>query len=302
MPDLGPERVADGVHAWVQPDGGWCLNNAGVVVGDRSVLLVDTAATRARAERLRDAVRGLTPLPVRTVVNTHHHGDHTHGNLVFSAGAVVVSHERTRAEMAERGLALTKVWPDADWGDLDVVLPDLTYADSLSVHLGGGRTAELLHPGPAHTTNDTAVWLPDSEVLFAGDLLMSDCTPFALMGSVRGLVRAVGRLRALGARRIVCGHGPVCGPEVFGVTEAYLARVLDLAAYGLRRGRDPLAVAREVGYGEFAELRDPERLVANLHRAYAELEGAPEGAYLPSAPVFREMVELNGGRPLTCLA
>ncbi|WP_432061348.1 MBL fold metallo-hydrolase [Streptomyces sp. S1] len=302
MPDLGPERVADDVHAWVQPDGGWCLNNAGVVVGDRSVLLVDTAATRARAERLRDAVRGLTPLPVRTVVNTHHHGDHTHGNLVFAAGAVVVSHERTRAEMAERGLALTKVWPDADWGDLDVVLPDLTYADSLSVHLGGGRTAELLHPGPAHTTNDTAVWLPDREVLFAGDLLMSDCTPFALMGSVRGLVRAVGRLRALGARRIVCGHGPVCGPEVFGVTEAYLARVLDLAAYGLRRGRDPLAVAREAGYGEFAELRDPERLVANLHRAYAELEGAPEGAYLPSAPVFREMVELNGGRPLTCLA
>ncbi|MFJ5933802.1 MBL fold metallo-hydrolase [Streptomyces sp. NPDC003444] len=302
MPDLGPERVADGVHAWVQPDGGWCLNNAGVVVGDRSVLLVDTAATRARAERLRDAVRGLTPLPVRTVVNTHHHGDHTHGNLVFAEGAVVVSHERTRAEMAERGLALTKVWPDADWGDLDVVLPDLTYADSLSVHLGGGRTAELLHPGPAHTTNDTAVWLPDREVLFAGDLLMSDCTPFALMGSVRGLVRAVGRLRALGARRIVCGHGPVCGPEVFGVTEAYLARVLDLAAYGLRRGRDPLAVAREAGYGEFAELRDPERLVANLHRAYAELEGAPEGAYLPSAPVFREMVELNGGRPLTCLA
>ncbi|KOX23558.1 MULTISPECIES: MBL fold metallo-hydrolase [unclassified Streptomyces] len=302
MPDLGPERVADGVHAWVQPDGGWCLNNAGVVVGDRSVLLVDTAATRARAERLRDAVRGLTPLPVRTVVNTHHHGDHTHGNLVFSDGAVVVSHERTRAEMAERGLALTKVWPDADWGDLDVVLPDLTYADSLSVHLGGGRTAELLHPGPAHTTNDTAVWLPDAGVLFAGDLLMSDCTPFALMGSVRGLVRAVGRLRALGPRRIVCGHGPVCGPEVFAVTEAYLARVLDLAAYGLRRGRDPLAVAREAGHGEFADLRDPERLVANLHRAYAELEGAPEGAYLPSAPVFREMVELNGGRPLTCLA
>ncbi|MFJ6523253.1 MBL fold metallo-hydrolase [Streptomyces filamentosus] len=302
MPDHGLERLADGVHAWVQPDGGWCLNNAGVVVGERSVLLVDTAATRARAERLRAAVRGLTPAPVRTVVNTHHHGDHTHGNLVFSAGAVVVSHERTRAEMAERGLALTHVWPGVDWGELDVVLPDLTYEDALSVHLGGGRTAELLHPGVAHTTNDTAVWLPHAGVLFAGDLLMSDCTPFALMGSVRGLVRAVGRLRELGADVIVCGHGPVCGPEVLDLTEAYLARVRDLAAYCVRRGRDPLAVAREAGYGEFADLRDPERLVANLHRACAELEGAPEGAYLPSAPVFHEMVKLNGGRPLTCLA
>jgi cyclase len=131
---------------------------------------------------------------------------------------------------------------------------------------------------------------------------MSGCTPFVLMGSLAGSREAVRQLRALRPRTVVCGHGPVCGPEVFDTAEAYLRWTSDLAVAAHKAGLSPLEAAKEADLGDFAGLLDAERLVANLHRAYAELDGAEPGAHLPSAPVFREMVEFNGGRPLECRA
>ena len=92
------ERLTPDVSAYIQPDGGWCLNNAGWVSDGESSLLVDTAATERRAHELREALLADgAPLPGH-VVNTHHHGDHTYGNGVFTPGAVVVAHEQCRAE------------------------------------------------------------------------------------------------------------------------------------------------------------------------------------------------------------
>ena len=74
-------QLAEGVYAYLQPDGGWCLNNAGVVIGAEDTLLIDTAATQARALVLRETVHTLSPRPVGTLVNTHSHGDHTFGRV-----------------------------------------------------------------------------------------------------------------------------------------------------------------------------------------------------------------------------
>jgi cyclase len=294
-------RVGERALAYLQPDGGWCLNNAGIVVGAREVLLVDTAATRSRAEALRDAVATVTSLPVRTVVNTHHHGDHTYGNCVFTPGATVVSHDRAREEMAEKGLGMRAVWPAVDWGDIRLDLPSVTFSERLTIHLDDLRV-KVFHVGPAHTTGDAVVWLPEQRVLFAGDLVLSGCTPFLLMGSVRGTREAVATLRGLEPEVVVCGHGPVSGPEVFDTTDSYLDWLATAAQDGMARGRTPLEQARRLDLGEFGTLLDPERVVANLHRAYAEADGAVPGARLPSAPVIAEMVAYNGGRPLRCLA
>jgi cyclase len=294
-------EIADGIFAHTQPNGGWCLSNAGIVTGPDGVLLVDTAATESRSRALADRIAGLRAGPVRTLVNTHSHGDHTFGNGVFSATATVIAHERARQEMAETGLALTGLWPDVRWGDVRVVLPDVTFADRLTVHTGD-RRAELMHVGPAHSTNDVVVWLPEERVLFAGDVLMSGCTPFLLFGSVSGALAAVDRLRGLRPRVVLCGHGPVTGPEVLDLTESYLRRVLRVAAEAYPLGLSPLAAARESDWSDFEHLIDAERVVGNLHRAYAELAGAEPGAPLDAAGVLAEMVEYNGGRPLTCLA
>ena len=91
--------------------------------------------------------------------------------------------------------------------------------------------------GPAHTTNDTVVWLPDHRLLFSGDLIFNQGTPFVVMGSVAGSLEAIQRLRDLGAETIVPGHGPVCGPELFDPTEAYLRFVQKVAKEGFDAAR-----------------------------------------------------------------
>ncbi|QFZ18802.1 MBL fold metallo-hydrolase [Saccharothrix syringae] len=299
--DAALVEVAEDVYAYTQLPGGWCVSNAGVVAGSDGVLVVDTLATEHRARRLRAAVDGLRAGPRRTVVNTHHHGDHNFGNRVFGPGAAIVAHEAARTEMAATGLALTGLWPDVAWGEVAVTLPTTTFADRLTVHVGG-RAVRLLHVGPAHTTNDVVAWLPEDRVLFAGDVVLSGATPFSLMGSVAGTLAAIERLRDLGARTVVCGHGPVAGPEVFDENAAYLRWVQRLAADGVAAGLRPLEVAAEAGPGEFGHLLDPERVVGNLHRAYAEVEGGPLGRPLDVVSVFGEMVAHNDGRLPTCLA
>lgn len=170
----------------------------------------------------------------------------------------------------------------------------------MTVH-AGGVPLELIHPGPAHTTTDTLVWVPDRSVLFAGDVVLNGATPFCLMGSVSGTLRTLERVRALEPEVIVPGHGPVGGPELLDATEAYFRWLGELARDGVRAGLTPLELGRETDLGEFGDLLDAERLVGNLHRAYAEERGASEGVPLDVHAVFLEMVEHHGG-PLPCRA
>ncbi|WP_395511798.1 MBL fold metallo-hydrolase [Streptomyces racemochromogenes] len=290
------EEVAEHVWAYLQPDGGWCLNNAGLVAPGGRPVLVDTAATEARTRALKEAVARITPHAPGFLVNTHSHGDHTFGNRFFADRALVVAHEAARAEMALAGLHLTGLWPDVPWGEVRVELPGLTFRDRLTLY-PGDFPVELIHPGTAHTAGDTVVWLPRQRVMFTGDVVMSGATPFCLTGSVSGSLAAVEELRALGPRTVVPGHGPVGGPELLDATAGYLRRVQRLAAEGRAAGLTPLEAAREADLGPYAELLDAERLVPNLHRAYAEAAGAAPGHPLDVETMFREMVAHHGGLP-----
>ncbi|WP_328765478.1 MBL fold metallo-hydrolase [Streptomyces sp. NBC_00272] len=292
--------MGDGVHAYVQPAGGWCLNNAGILVDGGHSALVDTAATESRARRLRGAVLRLAGRAPRALVNTHFHGDHTYGNFVFPE-ALTIGHERTRTMVRAAGLHMAGLWPDVCWGDIEITPPELTFRDRTTLHVGSIR-AELIHIGPAaHTTDDTVVWLPDQGVLFTGDIVMNGVTPFCVMGSVAGSLQALDRLRELGATTVVPGHGPVGGPELLDANAEYLRWVQCLAREGSAAGLTPLELARATGPGPYAELLDTERLLPNLHRGYAEEQGLPEGSPLDIGALFQEMTEFHG-RPLECHA
>ncbi|MET9961162.1 MBL fold metallo-hydrolase [Streptomyces sp. NPDC006326] len=294
-------QPADGVYAYVQPDGGWCLNNAGFVSDGGRTLLIDTAATERRALALRAAVLGAgVPLP-RTVVNTHHHGDHTYGNGVFAPEALVLGHDRSRAEQLAAGHQLELIWPATDFGAIEITAPDLTYSERMTLHLGATEV-QVIHPGVAHTTGDSIVWLPRQRVVFTGDLVFAEGTPFLAMGSLAGSLRALELLRSLGAETVVPGHGPLTDASAYESTERYLRYVQELARDGRAKGLTPLEVARQADLGEFAVWRESERLVANLHRAYAELAGEPEGAPLDILAVLQDMTVMNGGTPILCHA
>ncbi|MEE1752504.1 MBL fold metallo-hydrolase [Streptomyces sp. SP18CS02] len=294
-------RLAPGVHAYVQPHGGWCVNNAGIISDGDHTVLVDTAATERRALGLREALLETGAALPRTVINTHHHGDHTYGNAVFGPGATVVGHESCRREVLAAGRQLHLIWPQTDFGDIRIAAPAVTYSERLTLH-AGATEIRLIHPGVAHTVGDTIVHLPEQSVVFTGDLVFNGGTPFLATGSLSGSLRAMALLRSLDAQTVVPGHGPLTDPSAYDATERYLLYVAELARAGHAAGRSPLEVARAADPGEFGALRESERLVANVHRAYAELDGLPEGSPLDLLTVFGDMAAMNGGVPVACHA
>jgi cyclase len=296
------EEVAEGVYAYVQPDGSWWINNTGFVVGESGVLCIDTCATETRTRAFLTAVDTVARPGRRTLVNTHHHGDHTNGNYMLPY-ATIIGHERCRQSVLDMGIMRPDgLFAPVDWGALEVAAPFVTFERRLNVHVDD-LLVELHHFGTAaHTTNDVVAWIPERKVLFTGDLVFNGGTPFVLMGSVAGALIVLDKLMEYDAEVLVPGHGPPCGPDMIDAVGEYLRFVQDTAAQAWAAGVSPLDAARQLDLGPWAGLTDPERIVGNLYRAYAECAGARPGDHVDVPGAFADMVTYNGGRPLRCLA
>jgi cyclase len=298
------EEVSDGIYSYVQPDGTWFINNTGFVVGSDRVVVIDATSTEARTRAFIDTIRSVTDKPIATLINTHHHGDHTHGNYLFD-GATIVAHRKCRDVMMSAGRIVdySAAFPGVEWGNLEFAPPTLTFEGSLEMYAGDLRL-ELNDVGHiAHTDGDVHLWIEQRSVLFAGDLVFHGGTPFALFGSISGTIKAIDRLEAYNADVLVPGHGPVA--RGVGVKAAladqrdYLGFVQDQAAVGIAAGRSPLEQAQATSLERFAEWSDGERLAGNLHVAYRE---AGENPMFSVDASIREMIEFNGGALPRCLA
>jgi glyoxylase-like metal-dependent hydrolase (beta-lactamase superfamily II) len=306
LPDPELVQVAPGVHAYVQPDGSWMVNNTGIVSGTGGAprhVLVDMTSTEARNRALLAAADRVGEGHRHALINTHHHGDHTFGNWLMPADVPIIGHVWSREDQLQSGLVAAQVLRGPDYGHLEVRPPDLTFTGSMTLHLGD-RAVELRHVGPAHTRGDVVVWLPEERVLFAGDIAFAGGQPFLVEGSVAGYPAAIAAVRALEPEILVPGHGPVRRgdevPRLLDDLDAYARFVTTVAEDGHRAGRTPLEAAL-AAENPYATWQEPERLVGNLHRAYSELNGDPIGTRLPLPPIWREMERLHGG-PIPCLA
>ena len=297
-------EVADGVYAYVQPDGTWWINNTGFVTGPQGVFSIDACSTERRTRAYLAAIRQVTTAPVRTVLNTHHHGDHTFGNALFP-GATIVAHERARAEVIAFGPARDlPFWDNPDWGQLPLEPPFLTFTDEIALHAGDTRIT-VKHVGTAaHTTNDVLAWFPEQSVLFCGDLVFNGGTPFLLMGSVAGCVEA---LEQACCRSVPAPSCPATGrcsrarprSRPPSTTCGSCLTSPPVAARRACRRWTRRAALTSAGSPDWP---DAERIVGNLHRAYAELGGTPCGGPIDVLGALADMVTYNGGKPLTCLA
>jgi glyoxylase-like metal-dependent hydrolase (beta-lactamase superfamily II) len=180
----------DGVFGAVGRPGSGAGSNAGFVIGDDCVTVVDTFQKAEAATELLAAIRARTELPVRFVVNTHYHLDHVAGNGVFrEAGAVI---------LAQRNENL-KWWgdavPDAARKLVEsLVLPGLTYDAGVDLHLGERRLAVRSLPG--HTGGDSIVVVPDAGVVFCGDLFWNHTLPNTIDADTQAWVATVDELVA----------------------------------------------------------------------------------------------------------
>ena len=184
--------------------------NVIVAVGDDGVIMVDNMFPQMYG-KIKAAIAAITPQPVRYLVNTHFHRDHTGGNEAFGKdGAVIVAHEnlkRVLASGSRNGLNCAATPPVPE-----IALPKETYKDTMTLRLRG-RTAELRHPVDVHTDGDTTIYFADANVLVAGDLVFYGRYPnidFVYGGSIDGMIRGTDDLLNFAKEdtKIVPGHGP----------------------------------------------------------------------------------------------
>ena len=296
------DELAPGVYAYVQPDGGWMVNNCGFVTdGSGDAVLVDTTSTEKRNRGLLAELAKVAPDGPTVAVNTHHHPDHTYGNGFLPETTTIIGHHLCREGVLRAQLKATEELI-ADYGDLVVRPPNVTIDSDVTLHVGD-FPVELKIMGPAHSTNDIGVWLPQQQVMFAGDLAFNGGHPIFLEGSLVGFRNATRAMRDLAPQALLPGHGPAArGDEVGTVLDAlegYADWVEHLARESYAAGLVPLEAAMKAAGGPYADWPEGERVVCNLHRAYVELfpdYEAPGPLIIPA--LWPEMVALNGGRPI----
>jgi glyoxylase-like metal-dependent hydrolase (beta-lactamase superfamily II) len=291
----GMHEVADGVWAYLQPDGGWGWSNAGLITdGDRS-LLVDTLFDLKLTAEMLATMRRTTSAAktIETLVNTHANGDHWWGNSLVE-GAEIIASASTAAEMLELSPAhfaqLMKTTPDMgqtgaflarifgafDFEGIDVALPSRTFTGGLDLAVGD-RRVNLVEVGPAHTAGDVIVHLPDVGVVFTGDILFHGGHPIVWAGPVSNWIAACDRILALHPVVVVPGHGPVAGTAAVADLKGYFEYLTVETRLRFDSGLSAADAARDIDLGPYSGWSEDERLVVNVGSLYREF-----GAVTPS--------------------
>jgi cyclase len=287
----GLQEVAPNTYAYLQYDGSWGISNAGFMSGDEGLLVIDATMVASMAEAFIRQIRRVTDKPFRHLINTHSHPDHTGGNRLFT-GAEIISHRICREEMARQAAprpagsgpppgpmaamrtpAMDRMFEmiTNDSGRF-IPLPTLTYEDSLTLRYGDTEV-QLLYYGPAHTFGDTLVYLPQSQVLFAGDVAFFYSMPLAAGGKIGSWLKVIDRIKEMDIDLIVPGHGPIGGKAELDDEREYFEFVMEQTRGCFERGMSPEQAVREIDLGPYKDWLDAERIIANVAVAYRELRG-----------------------------
>ena len=222
--EITSQKLADGVYVLFGQGG-----NIGVSTGKDGVFVIDDQYAPLTA-KIRAAIEKLSDKPVRFVINTHWHGDHTGGNEnMAGAGAIIVAHENVRRRMSAE--QFNEFFNRKTPASPEAALPVVTYADSVSFHLNGDDL-DCVHVAPAHTDTDSIIVFKKANVVHMGDTFFNGLYPFidvSTGGQLEGVLAAADRVLALAndQTQIIPGHGPV-------------GKKSDLKAY-----RDMLATVRD---------------------------------------------------------
>ena len=210
--------------------------NIGVSVGEDGVVLVDDQFTPL-ALKIREALKGITAKPIKFVLNTHFHGDHTGGNAQFSSEAAIIAHENVRERLKQGGIvAGNEVKPPAK-----EALPVITFNDRATVHFNG-EDIRAIHFPHGHTDGDSVLFFPESKVVHMGGDFVTYGFPFVDVrsgGSVSGMIAGVEKVLSMTPpdAKVIPGHGPVCTPDEVRKFVAMLKDTRALVAQAASQGK-----------------------------------------------------------------
>jgi cyclase len=304
--DAGAVELGNGAFAYLQPDGGWGLSNSGLISDGGEALLVDTMFDFPHTRAMLDSFRRVSSAPIRTLVNTHHNGDHCYGNALVE-GAEIVATQRACEEMRRetpRGLAqfmkaapgmglvgeyLSHCFGRFDFEGIETKHPDTTFTGRVTRSVGT-KAVELIEVGPAHTGGDALVYVPSDRMLFTGDILFIDGTPIMWAGPVGNWIAACESIEAMDADIIVPGHGPVTDKIGVDRVRSYLTYIRDEAKKRYDDGMIAFEAARSIALDDFDGWGDAERIAVNVATLYREFGDA--NAPSDPATLFAWMAQL----------
>lgn len=285
---LGLHEVAEGIHAYLQPDGGWGWSNAGLVVGDGTSLLIDTLFDlRLTQNMLNTMAPVVASAPIDTVVNTHANGDHCYGNQLVIGAEIIASaataHEMTEVPPSmlaalnnapgEVGDLFRHFFGEFDFDGIELVLPTRTFEGRFECEVGG-RLVELVEVGPAHTQGDTLVFVPDAKAVFTGDILFIGGTPVVWVGPLDNWIAACDLICAADVDHIIPGHGPLTDKAGVVAIRDYLQFVNSEATQRYEGGMDAWDAARDIALNGFSSWGEFGRLAVNVDTVYRSLDSA----------------------------
>lgn len=285
MPQARVVKINERVFALLGPltppseqNQGYMVNST-VIVGDQGVILVDSGASDEVGSHLRKAIAKLTPKPVTHVINTHHHGDHVLGNIVFQ-GAEVISSEICREMVNKTGdewVALIESLVGHKLPNTRPVPATVTFAGENSKverTIQGVKLVFWVPPG-SHTVGDMMVYLPDDKVLVGGDIVVNKTIPVMRDAFVKNWVNTLEMVQSFDVRTIVPGHGPLMSKVDVAKLQHQMAGFYAGIEAGYKKGLSDSETRKTLDVAEWKKLEGFESNIGgNVNRAYLEIEQA----------------------------
>ena len=282
--DLGPHftKIQDGIYVETAKSTPQANSNASIIVTSDGVVLVDTGQNAIDTREIAEAVKKLTSQPVRFIIDTETHPDHSYGHWLFSPPAVVINHEGAGAEMKQSynpkqmsDQANQSPELKAAQDGFRLIPPQIEYGgDKMTLRLGE-RTFELMSLGTTHSLANTAVWLPNERVLFAGAVgiegQINTIRPFTNIPDMLAMMKM---MKALNADVVIPAHGVPTTNKMFDFYTGYLVTLLQRVKALMDQGKTLDQIKVELRMPEYENLMmAKERIPNTAEAAYRAIKG-----------------------------
>jgi cyclase len=278
--DLGPQikKIKDGIYVYVGKE---FNSNCGIVLTQEGVVLIDSGHNPTDSRAILAAVKQLTPLPVRFLIDTEPHNDHTTGHFVFSPPATIIAHEGATESMKaayspERNQKLMAQSPEmrVAFEGYRMITPHIEYRQKMTLNVGE-RTFELMYLKGVHSEADTAVWLPKERVLFSASAVVVNqyniLRPFV---TIPDILAAAKMMKGLNPEFVIPGHGTPGTVKIFEDSERYYALLLERVGKMARDGKSLDEIKKELRMPEYDGWASKDRIPSNIDAAYKVVKGS----------------------------
>jgi cyclase len=276
--DLGPhfKKIKDGVYVYAQKPAD---SNAGIILTQEGVVLIDSGHNPPDSQAILKAVKQLTSQPIRFLINTEPHGDHTTGHFLFSPPAIIIAHEGATDSMKkaynpQRNEKLMADYPDMreSFKGFKMITPQIEYRDKMTLNVGE-RTFELYYLKNVHSEADTAIWLPRERVIFsaavAGVKRFSNLRPSV---QIEDMISAMKMMKSLNPEIVVPGHGPPGTTKIFDDSIQYYTLLLERVGKMAKEGKSLDSIKKELRMPETDDWASKDRIDTNIESAYRSVK------------------------------